>query len=145
MPSTNLSCFPYSDHSACSGWASGHAHSPLPSPMGPPPWPRLYLDSLCGAGPQLPTQDFLENVRKEADSDEEDDDQPGWAAGQHLDEHIVHPLIIEEWPRKQQMGRSVVTQGMPKPGPIFSAQEECTCSRRFYHCHQPSGHLAHVR
>lgn len=89
--------------------------------MGPPPWPRLYLDSLCGAGPQLPTQDFLENVRKEADSDEEDDDQPGWAAGQHLDEHIVHPLIIEEWPRKQQMGRSVVTQGTPKPGPIFSA------------------------
>lgn len=58
----------------------------------------LSLDFLCGAGPQLPAQDFLENVGKEADSDEQDDDQPGRAAGQHLDEHKVHPLITEEGP-----------------------------------------------
>lgn len=57
-----------------------------------------YLDSLCGAGPQLPAQDFLENIRKEADGDEQDNGQPGRAIGQHLYEHIVHPLIIEEWP-----------------------------------------------
>lgn len=57
-----------------------------------------YLDSLCGAGPQLPAQDFFENVRKEADGDEQDDGQPGRAIGQHLYEHIVHSLIIEEWP-----------------------------------------------
>lgn len=38
-----------------------------------------YLDSLCGAGPQLPAQDFLENIGKEADRDEQDDGQPGRA------------------------------------------------------------------
>lgn len=57
-----------------------------------------YLDSLCGAGPQLLAQDLLENIRKETDSDEQDDGQPGRATGQHLYEHIVHPLITEEWP-----------------------------------------------
>lgn len=41
----------------------------------------LSLDSLCGAGPQLPAQDFLENIGKEADSDEQDDGQPGRATG----------------------------------------------------------------
>lgn len=57
-----------------------------------------YLDSLCGAGPQLLAQDLLEHIRKETDSDEQDDGQPGRATGQHLYEHIVHPLITEEWP-----------------------------------------------
>lgn len=41
-------------------------HAPTPGAAG-------YLDSLCGAGPQLPAQDFLENIRKEADSDEQND------------------------------------------------------------------------
>lgn len=59
---------------------------------------RALLDSLCGTGPQLLAQDLLEDIRKETDSDEQDDGQPGRATGQHLYEHIVHPLITEEWP-----------------------------------------------
>lgn len=93
-----------------------------PAPAGPPgqcpapplrPWhgtpspgapARPYLHSLRGTGPQLPADDLLEHVGKEADSDEQDDDQPGRPAGQQLDEHVVHPLITEERPREAADG-----------------------------------------
>lgn len=57
-----------------------------------------YLSSFRRRGPQLPAQDLLEDVREEADRDEQYDAQPGRPAGQHVYEHIVHPLVTEEWP-----------------------------------------------
>lgn len=57
-----------------------------------------YLSSLRCRGPQLPTQDLLEDVREEADRDKQYDTQPGRPTGQHGYEHIVHPLVTEERP-----------------------------------------------
>lgn len=61
------------DHNLLWTWGAAVHHAPAGA--------AGYLDSLCGAGPQLPAQDFLENIRKEADSDEQDDGQPGRATG----------------------------------------------------------------
>lgn len=57
-----------------------------------------YLSSLRCRGPQLPAQDLLEDIREEADCDKQYDAQPGRPAGQHVYEHIVHPLVAEERP-----------------------------------------------
>lgn len=57
-----------------------------------------YLSPLRRCGPQLPAQDLLENIREEADSDQQSDAQPGRPTGQHVYEYIVHPLIAEERP-----------------------------------------------
>ena len=62
----------------------GISHSEPGGPQCTTPLPlgaAGYLDSLCGTGPQLPAQDLLENIGKEADSDEQNDGQPGRATG----------------------------------------------------------------
>lgn len=78
-----------------------HLSCCLPGPPTGPqlcPPPQGYLHSLGGTGPQLPAQHLLEDVRQQADGDQQDDGQPGRAAGQHLYEYVVHPLITEEGP-----------------------------------------------
>lgn len=101
-----------------------------------------YLSPLRRRGPQLPAQDLLEDIREEADGDEQCDAQPGRPAGQHVYEYIVHPLIAEEWPGRGGTEDTGETQPgqegchslmlLPKPSPkaLFSVPlvpDDATC------------------
>lgn len=63
-----------------------------------------HLYTFGGGGPQRPPEDFLHHIWQEAGCDQQDDAEPGRTAGQHLHEHIVHPLVVEEGPGTQERG-----------------------------------------
>lgn len=97
-PTPVLPALPHEDPSLPGAWGGGRRTR------------AGYLCSLGGAGPQLPAQHFLEDIRQEADGDEQDDGQPGGATGQHLYEYIVHPLITEERPAASRERRKTQRQ-----------------------------------
>lgn len=59
-----------------------------------------HLCTLGGGGTHGPAQDLLDDIWQQADRDEQDDAEPGRAAGQHLHEHVVHPLVVQEGPEQ---------------------------------------------
>ena len=71
---------------------------------------RSYLCAFDGCGTQGPAEDFLYDIWQQADRDEQDDAEPGRAAGQHLHEHVVHPLVVQEGPAQQQEGHKRVSE-----------------------------------
>lgn len=60
--------------------------------------PRRYLTLLGPGGLQVPVEDLLQHVGGEARDDDDDDGEPGRAAGQQLHEDEVHVLGVEEGP-----------------------------------------------
>lgn len=76
--------------------------------------PHLGLLRCCG--PQLSAQDLLEDIREEADGDEQGDAQPGRPTGQHVYKYVVHPLITEEWPAQETgTGETLPARRRPQP------------------------------
>lgn len=63
--------------------------------------PRLYLCAFGGCGTHGPAEDLLDDIWQQADCNEEDDAEPGRTAGQHLHEHVVHPLVVQERPEQR--------------------------------------------
>lgn len=61
----------------------------------------MYLCAFSGCGTHGPAEDLLDNIWQQADCNEEDDAEPGRTAGQHLHEHVVHPLVVQEGPEQQ--------------------------------------------
>lgn len=61
-----------------------------------------HLCTFSGCGADGPAEDLLDDIRQQADGDEQDDAEPGWTAGQHLHEDVVHPLVVEEGPEKKE-------------------------------------------
>ena len=61
----------------------------------------FHLDAFGGGGPQCSTEHLLDHVGQQADGDEQDDAEPGRPAGQHLHEHVVHPLVVQEGPGRR--------------------------------------------
>lgn len=61
-----------------------------------------HLNAFCGGGPQGPADDLLDHVRQQTDDDEQDDAEPGRTAGQHLNKHVVHPLVVQEGPGERR-------------------------------------------
>ena len=59
---------------------------------------QSYLCAFGGRGTHGSAQHLLDDVWQQADGDEQDDAEPGGAAGQHLHEHVVHPLVVQEGP-----------------------------------------------
>lgn len=47
------------------------------------------------------TQDCQKDFRKKTEYDEEDDDQPGRHRAKQVSEDKVHPLLSQEWPRRE--------------------------------------------
>ena len=60
-----------------------------------------HLYALRCGGPQRPPDDLFHHIWQEAGCDQKDYAEPGWTAGQHLHEHIVHPLVVEEGPEEK--------------------------------------------
>ena len=75
-------------------------------PPTPPP-PLSYLRLLGAGGLEVPVAHLLDDVREKSGHDDDDDGEPGRAAGQQLDEDKVHVLGVEErpggWQRSQRI------------------------------------------
>lgn len=69
------------------------------------PLPPCYLTLLGAGGPQVPVEDLLHHVGEEAGDHDDDDGEPGRAAGQQLHEHEVHVLGVEEGPGGRETDR----------------------------------------
>lgn len=67
--------------------------------------PRPYLDALSAGWPECSAEDFSEHIRQQTNDDKQPDAQPGRPAGQHLHKHVVHPLVVQEWPAGGARGR----------------------------------------
>ena len=78
------------------GWGSGYGQDWVGGGGG---WSDLGM--LGGAGPQGPAEHLVEHVGQQAEGDEQDDAEPGRPAGQHLHEHVVHPLVVPEGPGRR--------------------------------------------
>lgn len=63
-----------------------------------------HLCTFSGCGADGPAQDLLDDIRQQADGDEQDDAEPSRTAGQHLHEDVVHPLVVEEGPEEERGG-----------------------------------------
>lgn len=61
----------------------------------------MYLCAFSGCGTHGPAEDLLDDIWQQADCNEEDDAEPGRTAGQHLHEHVVHPLVVQEGPEQR--------------------------------------------
>lgn len=61
-----------------------------------------HLCTFSGRGADGPAEDLLDDVRQQADGDEQDDAEPSRTTGQHLHEDVVHPLVVEEGPGKKE-------------------------------------------
>lgn len=57
-----------------------------------------HLYALSRRGPQRPADDLLQHIRQQTGCYQKDDAEPRRTAGQHLHEHVVHPLVVEEGP-----------------------------------------------
>ena len=53
-------------------------------------------------GPRGFPQHHQQNVRQQAEQDEQDDDQPGRHRAQHVGEHKVQPLLLQEGPAEER-------------------------------------------
>lgn len=63
---------------------------------------RPYLCTFGGCGTHCPAEDLLDDIWQQADGNKQDDAEPGWTAGQHLHENVVHPLVVQEGPGQKQ-------------------------------------------
>lgn len=61
-----------------------------------------YLCAFGGCGTHGPAEDLLNDIWQQADCNEQDDAEPGRTTGQHLHEHVVHPLVVQEGPEQKQ-------------------------------------------
>lgn len=61
-----------------------------------------HLYALSSGGPQCPPYDLLHHIWQQTGCYQKDYTEPGWATGQHLHEHIVHSLVVEEWPVREE-------------------------------------------
>ena len=70
------------------------------SSSNPPPSPggQSYLGLLGASGLQVAVEHLLDDVGEQAGDDDDDDGEPGRAAGEQLDEDKVHVLGVEEGP-----------------------------------------------
>ena len=75
-------------------------------------WPYVcvctHLYAFSSGWPQRPTDDLLHHIWQQTGCDQKDYAQPGWTAGQHLHEHIVHPLVVEEGPGGEETAKSQI-------------------------------------
>lgn len=56
---------------------------------------KRYLSSV---GPAGFTEHHKQDLRQQAEQNEQDDDQPGWHRAQHVGEHKVQTLLLQERP-----------------------------------------------
>lgn len=59
---------------------------------------NTHLYAFSSGGPQRPADDLLHHIWQQTGCNQQDYAQPGRTTGQHLHEHIVHPLVVEEGP-----------------------------------------------
>lgn len=50
----------------------------------------------------MPVQHFLDDIRKQAGDDDDEDGEPGRATGQQLNKDKIHVLRVEKWPIKKE-------------------------------------------
>lgn len=60
-----------------------------------------HLDAFSSGGPQCPPDDLLHHIWQQTGCYQKDYAEPGRTTGQHLHEHIVHPLVVEEGPERR--------------------------------------------
>lgn len=70
---------------------------------------RDHLCTFSGCRTQCPAENLLDHIWQQADRNEKNDAEPGWTAGQHLHENVVHPLVVQERPGQKQQRQDVVS------------------------------------
>lgn len=65
-----------------------------------------HLDAFSSGGPQRPPDDLLHHIWQQTGCYQKDYTEPGRTAGQHLHEHVVHPLVVQERPGSNKMGKN---------------------------------------
>lgn len=69
---------------------------------------RSYLCTFGGCGTHCSAEDLLDDIWQQADRNKQDDAEPGWTAGQHLHEDVIHPLVVQEGPEQKQERETTV-------------------------------------
>lgn len=62
-----------------------------------------HLYAFGGGGPQRSPDDLLHHIWQQTGCYQKDYTEPGRTAGQHLHEHVVHPLVVQERPGSNKM------------------------------------------
>lgn len=60
----------------------------------------------------MSVKDLLDHIGKQAGDDDDDDGEPGRAAGQQLNEHKVHVLGVKEGPAGGEQHKGDVLTGL---------------------------------
>ena len=84
-----------------------------------------YLCTFGGCGTHGPAEDLLNDIWQQADRNEQDDAEPGRTTGQHLHEHVVHPLVVQEGPeQKQDTENDVIFRNILINTKVIDAKDE---------------------